>query len=299
MDELPLTEEELLQKHKRERKELQAQIQILKKSICKGDKKKKKEIAEEIARKEENLDKKQDEEMTRWKVSRVTLNDNDTEAENVEEKHCEENDIDSKESENIPQRISKAQRRRHKKENAEKERNQRIIEESAFEEFGKRNVETQSIKKILYERDLMLYEIPSDGHCLYNAVAHQLKILGEIPLSLHDLRMKTAIYLRKNKNDFLPFISNPDSDDLLSPEQYEKYCNDIVETCAWGGAIELQVLSRILERQIEVIQATGAPYIVGDEFSKKNRIILTYHRYMYELGAHYNSVTKFIKEDES
>lgn len=299
MDELPLTEEELLQKHKRERKELQAQIQILKKSICKGDKKKKKEIAEEIARKEENLDKKQDEEMTRWKVSRVTLNDNDTEAENVEEKHCEENDIDSKESENIPQRISKAQRRRHKKENAEKERNQRIIEESAFEEFGKRNVETQSIKKILYERDLMLYEIPSDGHCLYNAVAHQLKILGEIPLSLHDLRMKTAIYLRKNKNDFLPFISNPDSDDLLSPEQYEKYFNDIVETCAWGGAIELQVLSRILERQIELIQATGAPYIVGDEFSKNNRIILTYHRYMYELGAHYNSVTKFIKEDES
>lgn len=63
--------------------------------------------------------------------------------------------------------------------------------------------------------------------------------------------------------------------------------------------IQLQVLSRILERQIEVIQATGTPYIIGDEFSKKKRIILTYHRYMYELGAHYNSVTKFVKEDES
>ncbi|XP_046837221.1 deubiquitinase OTUD6B [Vespa crabro] len=296
MDELPLTENQLLQKHKRERRELQAQIQVLKKSICKGDKKKKKEVTDEIARKEENLERKQDEELARWKISQVALND--TDAENLEET-CDINDIESKESERIRQRTSKAQRRRYKKENAERERNQRIIEQEAFDIYGKRNVEMQSIQKILYERDLTLYEIPSDGHCLYNAVAHQLKILGDIPFSLCDLRMKTAIYLKQNRNDFLPFISNPDSDQLLSPEQYEKYCNDIVETCAWGGAIELQVLSRILERQIEVIQATGTPYIVGDEFSKKKRIILTYHRYMYELGAHYNSVTKFVKEDES
>lgn len=297
MDELSVTEDELLQKHKRERKELQAQIQVLKKSICKGDKKKKKEVADEIARKEEDLEKKQDEELARWKISQVTLND--TDAENVEETSDKNDDIESKESEKVQQRVSKAQRRRCKKENAERERNQRIIEQEAFNIYGKRNVEIQSIKKILYERDLMLYEIPSDGHCLYNAVAHQLKMIGEIPLSLNDLRMKTAIYLRQNRDDFLPFISNPDSDQLLSPEQYEKYCNDIAETCAWGGAIELQVLSRILERQIEVIQATGTPYIVGDEFSKRKRIILTYHRYMYELGAHYNSVTKFLKADES
>lgn len=76
-------------------------------------------------------------------------------------------------------------------------------------------------------------------------------MLGEIPFNLHDLRMKTAIYLRQNRNDFLPFISNPDSDQLLSPEQYEKYCNDIVETCTWGGAIEVNivinfVISRII-----------------------------------------------------
>ncbi|KAI4491444.1 hypothetical protein M0804_002836 [Polistes exclamans] len=297
MDELSVTENELLQKHKRERKELQAQIQVLKKSICKGDKKKKKEVADEIARKEEDLEKKQDEELARWKISQVTLND--TDAENIEESSNKNDDIESKESEKVQQRVSKAQRRRCKKESAERERNQRIIEQEAFNIYGKRNVEIQSIKKILYERDLMLYEIPSDGHCLYNAVAHQLKMIGEIPLSLNDLRMKTAIYLRQNRDDFLPFISNPDSDELLSPEQYEKYCNDIAETCAWGGAIELQVLSRILERQIEVIQATGTPYIIGDEFSKRKKIILTYHRYMYELGAHYNSVTKFLKADES
>lgn len=74
-------------------------------------------------------------------------------------------------------------------------------------------------------------------------MAHQLKINGETPLSLHDLRIKTADCLRENMNDFLPFLSNPDSDELLTPEEYEKYCNDVAETSAWGGAVEVNNMS--------------------------------------------------------
>lgn len=72
-------------------------------------------------------------------------------------------------------------------------------------------------------------------------MAHQLKINGEIPLSLDDLRTKTADYLRENMNDFLPFLSNPDSEDLLTPEEYEKYCNDVAQTSAWGGDVEVNI----------------------------------------------------------
>ncbi|KYN40438.1 OTU domain-containing protein 6B [Trachymyrmex septentrionalis] len=294
MAEATLTEEELTQKHKKERKELQAQIQILKKSICKGDKKKKKEITEEIGRLEERLEKRQTEELNTWRLAHVTLNDKETEPEEASKEISKDNC-----SEQLTHRVSKAQKRREKKAIAEKERNQRIIEQEALNVFGKRNVEIETIKKILSERELMIYEIPSDGHCLYNAVAHQLKINGEKPLSLHDLRIKTADYLRENMNDFLPFLSNPDSDELLTSEEYEKYCNDVAETSAWGGAVELQVLSRILKCPIEVIQATGAPYIIGDEYSNGKKVILTYHRYMYELGAHYNSVTKYVQDEES
>lgn len=282
-----------MQKHKKERKELQAQIQILKKSICKGDKKKKKEITEEIGRLEENLEKRQVEEVNTWRLAHVTLNDKQTEPAEASEEVSTDNCSDQS-----SHRVSKAQKRREKKAIAEKERNQRIIEQEALNVFGKRNVEIEAIKKILSERDLMIYEIPSDGHCLYNAVAHQLKINGETPLSLHDLRTKTADYLRENMNDFLPFLSNPDSDDVLTPEEYEKYCNDVAETSAWGGAVELQVLSRILKCPIEVIQAVGAPYIIGDDSNGK-KVILTYHRHMYELGAHYNSVTKHVQDEES
>jgi len=76
-------------------------------------------------------------------------------------------------------------------------------------------------------------------------VAHQLKINGETPLSLHDLRIKTADYLRENMNDFLPFLSNPDSNELLKPEEYEKYCSDVAETSAWGGAVEVNICPRL------------------------------------------------------
>lgn len=132
----------------------------MKKSICKGDKKKKKEIAEEISRLEESLEKRQAEELNAWKLAHVTLDDEQTEPTQV----SEEVDKDNSCLEQLTHRISKAQKRREKKAIAEKERNQRIIEQEVLNSFGKRNVEMEAIKEILSKEDLMIYEIPSDGH---------------------------------------------------------------------------------------------------------------------------------------
>jgi len=137
-----------------------AQIQTLKKSICKGDKKKKKEIAEEIGRLEESLEKQHTEELNAWKLAHVTLNDQQTESAQV----SKEVDKDNSSLEQSTHRISKAQKRREKKAIAEKERNQRIIEQETLNIFGKRSIETEAIKEILSKRNLMIYEIPSDGH---------------------------------------------------------------------------------------------------------------------------------------
>merc|ERR1712071_77135 len=51
-------EEELIARHRREKKDLQAKIQALKKTATKGDKKKKKDVAEEIAKIEKELTEK-------------------------------------------------------------------------------------------------------------------------------------------------------------------------------------------------------------------------------------------------
>ncbi|XP_046466898.1 deubiquitinase OTUD6B [Neodiprion pinetum] len=279
--------EALSLKHKKERKELQAQIQNLKKSICKGDKKRKKEITEEIAQLEIDLDKKQEQEIINSRLKEAP----------VENEHVS---ADDNQPEQTQQRISKAQKRRDKKSNAEKERYQRIIEQEAENVNGKRNVETQAIIKILQERHLRIHEIPSDGHCLYNAVSHQLREIGDIPLGFKTLRVKTSEYLKANMNDFVPFLHNAESEETLSPEQYTKYCDDVAGTTAWGGAVELQVLSQVLKCPIEVIQATGAPYVIGEEYKDEGKkVTLTYHRHMYGLGAHYNSVTKFAINEES
>lgn len=111
-----------------------------------------------INRLETELDTRHDEEVANLKMSQVTLSEAPEEASPEQEERFENKSI-----ENTP-KVSKAQKRRDKKANAEKERNERIIEQEVLNVFGKRNVETQAIKKILVARGLMIYEIPSDGH---------------------------------------------------------------------------------------------------------------------------------------
>lgn len=146
-----------------------AQIQSLKKSIGKGNKKQKKDVTEEISRLELNLDKRQNDELMNFKLSEVKL----TEQINVKENLNTANETNQKEIQNtnedeinqVPQqKTSKAQRRREKKANEEKERNQRIINEEAGNIFGKRNIEMMAIKNILVKREFKLHEIASDGN---------------------------------------------------------------------------------------------------------------------------------------
>ena len=108
--------------------------------------------------------------MADFKLSQVKIEDelnpafeentDQAESENAEQVENEKTEV----SHHTSQRVSKAQRRREKKANEEKERNRRIIEQEAENIFGKRNMEMIAIRKILVKRDLVLHEIPSDGH---------------------------------------------------------------------------------------------------------------------------------------
>jgi len=74
---------------------------------------------------------------------------------------------------------------------------------------------------------------------LYCAVDDQLKLLGDGGLGTKKLREMAGQYLKEHKSDFLPFLSHPDTGDLLTDEQYEDYCNEVVNTSAWGGEVEV------------------------------------------------------------
>lgn len=284
--------EDLFARQKKERKELQAKIQALKKTASKGDKKKKKEVLEEIARLESDLDKKHADELAAAEKHTESSPVNEQDANQNDAGSIEGSDIAGEEDKNV--RVSRAQKRRDKKASEEKVRQAEIAAQEELNKTGPRMIELNTIKAILKKQNLMLHPIASDGNCLYNAVKHQLQVTGRLADDIQTMRHKTAEYIRQNKDSLIFYMTNAETGDCLNDAQFERYCDDLQNTAAWGGQVEISALSQILQVPIEVIQATGAPTIQGDDKFKGPNLIITYHRTMYSLGEHYNSTKPIV-----
>jgi OTU domain-containing protein 6 len=279
-------EEIMLKRHRKEKKELQAKIQNLKKASSKGDKKKKKDLQEEITELENELGKRHNEELESLSKNNV-VSDVRVLTERLDIN--EENNLVSDKDENRTQHVSKAQKRRDKKEQLEKERLTEIKAQQELNKLGPRHLETTKILEILKHRNLTLHDIPSNGDCLFAAICHQMERKEVLKL-----RQECVEKIRSQKMDYLPFLTHTKTGEMLTDVQFEEYCSNMADTNAWGGQIELRAISDILGRTIEVLQAEGSPVIIGDNINnEQSTIILTYHRHYLGLGEHYNS-TKLI-----
>lgn len=49
----------------------------------------------------------------------------------------------------------------------------------------------------------------------------------------------TSDFLRENSVDFLPYLSHPDTGEMLTEQQFQEYCDQVANTPAWGGQIEV------------------------------------------------------------
>lgn len=276
-----------------------AQIQKLKHSITKGDKKKKKEVTEQIARLEAELDARHEQELKELKQGK-----DESLPAGVSEVGDSlgqlalggaSGDVTGgpllKEMKN--KKPSKAQKRRDKKAAQESEREARIEEQEIENLTSSRHLEAVQIKTLLAQRGLQIHEIPSDGNCLYAAVCHQMK-LRDMESSNDSLRQKVAQHMRNHEDSFLPFLTQ-DNGDCFTHDDFVKYCDDLENTPAWGGQLEIRALSSVLQTPVEVIQAEGPPILSGEEFPGKP-FTLTYYRHAYGLGEHYHSVEQ--KEEE-
>lgn len=275
-------EQTLLARHRKEKKDLQAKVQAIKKT--KVDKKKKKEQQDEIARLEAELESRHADELNKLnslniseKPCAVESNENETELGNGE-------DDDVKQP-----KISKAQRRREKKSQEDKERQAQIKAEEAMNKNSPRILEDKKIAEILSKRGLVSFAVPADGDCLYNAVKHQLARIGICEYETSDLRLMTADYIEDNKDSIICYMTNPDTGDILNEDEFRKYCHQVRNTKSWGGEIEVKALSSSLKCPIEIIQASGTSPIHGEGEDPSRKLVLTYHRHMYRLGEHYNS----------
>lgn len=160
-----------------------------------------------------------------------------------------------------------------------------------------RNLEAKALNSILKKKTLSLHSITSDGDCLFNAIKHQLKLNG-IVFEVHELRKLAADYIRANSQELSCYMTSSKTNDQMSSEEFEEYVYQLEKTKAWGSQIEIVALSNTLKVKIEVLQATGTPIIQGEhEFKNKPHLIITYHRFFYGLGEHYNSSKPFEESD--
>ncbi|XP_075855635.1 deubiquitinase OTUD6B-like [Microcebus murinus] len=239
--------EQLVRRHSKEKKELQAKIQGMKNAVPKNDKKRRKQLTEDAAKLEKEMEQKHGEELEQLKLT------------------SKENKIDC---------VGKAA--------LENEQEERIAEAEIENLSGARHVESEKLAQILAARQLEIKQIPSDGHCMYRAIENQLKEQDDT-LTVVALKCQTAGYMQSHVEDFLPFLTNPNTEDMYTPEEFGKYCDDIVNTAAWGGQLELRTLSHILQTPIEIIQADSPPIVVDEEYPKKP-LILVYMTHAYGLG---------------
>ncbi|XP_034560876.1 deubiquitinase OTUD6B isoform X2 [Notolabrus celidotus] len=209
---LETPEEQLAKQQRKEKKDLQAKIQSMKNAVPKNDKKRRKQLTEEIAKLEADLNQKHEEE-----ISQVTS----TVGTKVEDlsNGVEDLKMEDGEKEEVTQsRVSKAQKRRDKKAAQEKERESRIAEAEVHNLQGVRHQEGLLLAQKLAQQQLQIKEISSDGHCMYRAIEDQLAQRSQPGLvkSVKELRSCTAEHMRNHADDFLPFLTNPNTGDMYT-----------------------------------------------------------------------------------
>lgn len=287
------TIEDVQARHRKESKELQAKIMGLKKSVPKGDKKKKKQVTEEIAELEEEQKKRHANEITAASAGESSGPAEGTAAA-TEDENSSVNDLAKGVSEvsldeepksiynTTDKKPSKQQLRREKKKQ-EFERERALAEEEASKMTNHKKIEEDSINEQLKPLNLKVKEINADGHCLYNSIADQLEYTGHQKFkSYSELRKVAADYMRKNSDDFIPFIYD-------SGDKFDVYCDKVESTATWGGQPEIVAISKALEVPIFVVQANIPILKIGEDYSNKP-LYISYHRHSYGLGEHYNSL---------
>nr|CDS32806.1 OTU domain containing protein 6B [Hymenolepis microstoma] len=294
--------EELLQQHRKEKKALQAKITALKKSVPKGDRNRRNQVTQEIAVLEKQIADRHKKEAQELISSLESCDISNSEIKEEPTSEITANDSAS--------RISKAAKRREKAAAKALALAESVEKTRIKEKNSTSTKEYTELEKILSERGLTLHRVPSDGDCLFASIAHQLEVHGlverlkkacsefnvkfpdppDVKSIVRSLRFVATAVMRRNSNDFLPFIcAESDVDSGSTEATLDLYCKKMEMAGTWGDQLEIQALSTALEQSILVIQSTGPPILTGESFTDSPPLVITYHHHAYTTGEHYNS----------
>ncbi|XP_038974203.1 OVARIAN TUMOR DOMAIN-containing deubiquitinating enzyme 5-like isoform X2 [Phoenix dactylifera] len=298
--------EEMLSRHRQEIAKLQNKEMNLKKAAAKGSKAeqkaKKKQVEDEISRLLSQLKAKHSEELA--SLGYKTTDSSEKGSLDSLVKAIAGVSVTNHSESTKP---SKGARRRGRRAQEAAAREQRIQEEQS-NIISDRMIENESLERKLEPLGLTIKEIKPDGHCLYRAVEDQLSLHSRniSQYNYQELREMAANYMREHASDFLPFFlsdSKIEMDSDSSPiERFEKYCEEVRTTAAWGGQLELGALTHCLNKHIVIYAGSFPDVEMGKEYisdtgssASNSSILLSYHRHAYGLGEHYNSVVPYGK----
>ncbi|KAH9951344.1 cysteine proteinase [Amylocystis lapponica] len=170
--------------------------------------------------------------------------------------------------------------------------------------------EDRTIKRTCDELGLEIFQVTPDGHCLFSAVADQLALLSTLPpaqATYATCRHAAANYIHSHPNDFLPFLPSSSGEDgpgattdtgLMDRAEFDQYCVAMRDTAVWGGEPEILALSSAFNVPIHVVQGGPQPVVVHQPLGSaqiakaedRGVVHISYHRRLYGLGEHYNSL---------
>mmetsp|Transcript_31398 Transcript_31398/g.34754 ORF Transcript_31398/g.34754 Transcript_31398/m.34754 type:complete len:281 (+) Transcript_31398:65-907(+) len=177
-------------------------------------------------------------------------------------------------------KIEKARCKREAKKDKERQRQEDIEREAAETGPSMRQTELEALETQLKPLSLEIVEIPSDGNCLYRAIAAQCDS------NYAKIRGVCADVLSEKKEDYSPFCEYTDA-----ITTFDDYVVSVRSSSEWGGHLELRALSEGLKRPIVVYSAARPKLVMGEE-DGGNPVMLSYHLHYYSLGEHYNQVVK-------
>ncbi|KAL7565148.1 hypothetical protein ACA910_021526 [Epithemia clementina (nom. ined.)] len=168
-------------------------------------------------------------------------------------------------------KLDKSRRKREKQKEKERRREDEIAAEAtAARGRTPRDVENAQLAQILQPLNLVVRDVPADGHCMYRAVAAQLDNLNRNnsnnnnsnnnnskPCDYVHVRGLCAQVLQERQEEFAPFVEYNEGEGVAEGD-YNAYVERVRSSSEWGGHLELRALAVALDRPIHVYSATSA-----------------------------------------
>lgn len=271
-------------------KQMRADIQALKKTVTKGDKKAKKEVQGQIDEMEAQITSKQ------ASIS-SDVNPNSKTDDNVV----------------VTEQLYVEKTKGKRQERKEKKSTSQAAKAKALQDAKPKGpdysaMEQRKLSELLGRAGLEIFDIEPDGHCMFQAVAHQLGLVDPTKSYTYgDIRGIAADYIKDNGAFYENFIDDEEDRDgngaAVADSGIGAYSERIRSSTFWGGHLELDALSKALHFPIHVYQADSEePLKFGSDdetIGKRPALNLCFQRYAYSLGEHYDSLVPFTPRQKS